>query len=353
MRIIKEKDINIRNVVNILSAGGLIIYPTETVYGIGASVVDKTAIKKLNKYKKRPAGKPYSIIVSDIIMAKKYVTLNPTAENIYKTFLPGPVTVVSNGKHKVASGVESETGTLGIRIPSYKLVTDIVHRFGYPITATSANASYKKRPYSITDILSNISDNQKRLIDLIIDAGTLPKNEPSTVIDTTNDEAAILRQGSIYIKNKNEILSRSSENTKNCAKELWQKYEKFAGKRAIVFALTGKMGSGKTIFTKGLAKAMGIDNLITSPTYNMVNSYKSENNSKLIHIDVWRINSISEISDLNITQNINDRSVLAIEWADKIADTIRKFNEEAVVIWVKIENGIKENERIIKWGVVK
>ena len=354
MRIIKEKDINIQDVVDVLGAGGLVVYPTETVYGIGASAVDKKAIEKLNKYKKRPTGKPYSIVVSDVVMAKKYVTLNPTAENIYKTFLPGPITVISNGKHKVAQGVESETGTLGIRIPSYKLVTDIVSRFRNPITATSANASYKKRPYKIADIFSCLTEKQKCLIDLVIDAGTLPKNEPSTVIDTTYDEIAILRQGSVYIQNKNEVLSRSPEETRNCAKELWQKYERFAGKRAIVFALTGKMGSGKTIFTKGLAKAMGVRDLVTSPTYNIVNHYQIENKTnKFIHIDVWRIGNESEISDLNISQDINDRSVLAIEWADKITDAIRKFNEEAIIVWVKINIGNIFNERSIEWGVEK
>ena len=287
-------------------------------------------------------------------MAKKYVVLNPTAENIYKTLLPGPITVVSNGKHKVAQGVESETGTLGIRISSYKLVTDIVNKFKIPITATSANASYKKRPYKTSDIFSCLTEKQKRLIDLVIDAGTLPKNEPSTVIDTTYDEVAILRQGSVYIQNKNRVLSRSPEETRNCAKELWQKYERFAGKRAVVFALMGKMGSGKTIFTKGLAKAMGVRDLVTSPTYNIVNHYKIENNSnKLIHIDVWRISNESEISDLNISKDINDGSVIAIEWADKIADIIRKFNEEAIVVWVKINSGKTVNERSIEWGVEK
>jgi L-threonylcarbamoyladenylate synthase len=354
MKIVKEKDVDIRGVADILAAGGLVIYPTETTYGIGASAINKTAIEKLNKYKKRPAGKPYSVAVSDIAMAKKYASLNPAAENIYKTFLPGPVTIISTGKHTLAPGVESETGTLGIRIPSYKLVTDIVNEFGSPITATSANASYKKRPYKIADILVYLTEKQKRLIDLIIDAGTLPKNEPSTVIDTTYDDIAILRQGSIYLKNKDEILSRSPEDTKNCAKELWQKYDKYAGKRAVIFALTGKMGSGKTIFTKGLAKAMGVSDTVTSPTYNIVNNYQTKKNiNKLVHIDVWRINNTDELFDLDICKDATDRSIFAIEWADKIADAVRKIHEDAIVIWVKIENGKKISERNISWGVEK
>lgn len=145
MKIINNDKNAVKSAVEVLASGGLVIYPTETIYGIGADALNPGAIVKLAKYKQRPLGKPYSIAVSDIKMAEKYVTLNESARNIYKEFLPGPVTVVSTGKHVVAQGVESETGTLGIRIPDYKLVIDIVKSFGKPITSTSANASYKKK----------------------------------------------------------------------------------------------------------------------------------------------------------------------------------------------------------------
>lgn len=338
-------------VVQILSKGGLVVYPTETVYGIGADATNTQAIKKLNKYKKRPVGKPYSIAVCDKEMAERYVTLNDSAKKIYNTLLPGPVTVISKGKHKVAAGVESELGTLGIRIPDYPLLLSIIRKFGRPITATSANASYQKRPYEVSDILDNISEKQKGLIDLIIDGGVLLANEPSTVIDTTQDDTPILRQGDVVIKDKSEILSRSEENTKNFAKELWQKYESYSGKRAIVFALRGEMGSGKTIFTKGLAKAMGIDETIVSPTYNLIVNYNaSSKHPKLSHVDVWRLKDSSELKDLNIISEVSDKSILSIEWADKISDHIRKFKDDAVIIWVDIKMGKTDNERIISWG---
>src|SRR3989344_4931023 len=252
MQTIKRKNVKIKDIITILNDGGLVVYPTETLYGIGVDATNEKAILKLNNYKKRPLGKPYSIAVDSQKMAEEYVLINKTAKDLYKKFLPGPVTIVYKGLHKVAPGVESELGTLGVRIPDYQLILDIVRKFAKPITATSANASYKKRPYKITDILENISDKQKNLIDLIIDVGTLPTREPSTVIDTTLDDPVILRQGDFKLKDKNELLSRSPENTKNIAKELWQKYESFSGKRAIVFALEGEMGVGKTVFTKGL-----------------------------------------------------------------------------------------------------
>jgi len=358
-QIIKNDETAIQKAVDVLKNGGLVIYPTETLYGIGVDATNLEAIKKLTEYKNRPFGKPYSIAVTDQLMAEKYVELNDTAKNLYKTFLPGPLTVISKalpagrqGKHKVAPGVESEDGTLGIRIPDYKLVTDIVKAFGKPITSTSANASYKKRPYKISDILENISNKQKDLIGLIIDAGTLPPNEPSTVIDTTLDDSIVLRQGEIKFSEKNEIVSRSEESTQNLAKEIWQKYGKNTGKRAIIFALQGEMGTGKTIFTKGLARAMGITELVTSPTFALENEYQN-GATKLYHFDAWRLEKSNELQSLGFENLIKNKSVISIEWAERVADTIREFDDEAIIIWVKIVFVKNENDRIISWGVTQ
>jgi L-threonylcarbamoyladenylate synthase len=350
MQIIKNDKKAVRVATEILKSGGLVIYPTETLYGIGADATNPKAIQKLTKYKNRPFGKPYSIAVTNQKMAGECVELNTAAKNLYKEFLPGPLTVISKGKHKVAHGVESEDGTLGIRIPDFKLVMDIVKKLGKPITATSANASYKKRPYSIPDILDNISDKQKSLIDLIIDAGELPHNEPSTVIDTTLDDPVTLRQGRIKLADKNEVLSRSEEGTQNLAKELWQKYESHIGKRAIVFALQGEMGTGKTIFTKGLARAMGITELVTSPTFALENEY-STGQEKLFHFDAWRLEKPDELRALGFEDLVKNKSVISIEWAERVSDIIREFDDEAIIVWVKIDFGKAENERGISWGV--
>lgn len=357
MEIIKPGRDAVDQAVTVLKSGGLVIYPTETVYGIGAGATNPGAIKKLSKYKNRPFGKPYSIAVAGQKMAEEYVELNATAKNLYREFLPGPLTVISKGKHKVAPGIESEDGTLGIRIPAYKLVIDVVSKLGKPITATSANASYKKRPYKISDILENISEKQKGLIDLIIDAGELPPNEPSTVIDTTFDDPVTLRQGEIKFSDKNSVVSQSEENTQNIAKEIWQKYEKHKNKRAIVFALQGEMGTGKTIFTKGLARAMGIKELVTSPTFNLINEYHG-----LTHIDAWRFEKSDELMALGFNDLINNKSVISIEWAERVADIIREFDDEAVIVWVKIEflpreasakwGGNTDNIRLISWEVL-
>lgn len=355
MEIIKENTKAIDKAIVTLNAGGTVIFPCETVYGIAVDCLNPKAVKKLNTYKKRPFGKPYAIMVSSQIMASDYVVLNKQAKKIYKNFLPGPVTVISNGLHKVSSGIESEVGTLGVRVPDYPFMQKLIEKFGRPIVATSANASYQRRPYKLSHILDNISEKQKKLIDLMIDAGTLPTREPSTVIDTTLDDPAILRQGDIKLKDKDEVLSRSDENTQNVAKELWQKYEYYKGKRAIIFALKGKMGAGKTVFTKGLAKAMGISEKVTSPTYDLLNTY-----GRLKHIDTWRmLDPNNEIKDIINKELLSDSTVIAIEWADKIEQYIRTLTEDAVVIWVDIEYlpagrqvEDKESERLISWGVL-
>ena len=388
MKVISLKSVSepevISQAVSFLQAGGLVIYPTETVYGAGVDAANHQAVAKLAKFKSRPLGKPYSVAVADQKMAEQYVILNQTAKNLYRTFLPGPLTVISKGvagegtplersqpvkrvgedvgagwspteprPGGLAPGVASETGTLGIRISSYPLVTAIVKKLGRPVTATSANAAYKKRPYKISDILDNISLKQKNLIDLIIDAGQLPRRDPSTVIDTTLDDPVTLRVGDIKLLPENQILSRSPENTQNLAKELWHKYQHFAGRRAIVFALEGPLGAGKTEFTKGLARAMGISQPVVSPTFSLMNHYSLLHTPySLLHIDAWRLQSPQELEDLNFAKLLIPGTVLALEWADRVADTIRSHAEDAIIIWIKIKYGKNQNDRLISWSAL-
>lgn len=353
MKIIKGS-FDINEIINVLKAGGLVIFPCETVYGVAVDSLNSKAVEKLNRYKQRPFGKPYAIMASSQKMAEKYVNLNNTAKNLYKRFLPGPVTVISKGRGKVAKGIESEIGTLGVRIPDYELMIDVINKFGRPIVATSANASYQRRPYKISDVLDNISGKQKSLVDLIIDAGELHHNEPSTVIDTTLDDPTVLRQGEIKFKGKDKILSRGEENTQNTAKDLWQKYEEYVGRRPIVFALEGPMGSGKTQFVKGLARAMGVKDNIISPTFNIILNYEPRTMKyALTHIDVWRIQDQAEFEALGFVKMLEDKNmVIAIEWAEKVADLIKNCRDDAVIIWVRIEYGKEENERLISWNII-
>ena len=343
----------IAEAVSCLARGGLLIYPTETTYGIGVDATNQRAVNALLTYKKRREGKPLSIAVFDMNMAEKFVDLNQAARNIYASFLPGPVTVVSKGKHVVVTGVESENGSLGIRIPAYDLVLQIVKAFGKPITATSANASYKKRPYCLEDIMQFLSPRQKSLIDLVIDAGELPHNEPSTVIDTTLDDVEVLRQGKLTVSEKNTITSNTESETQELGKKLVLKYKNLLTYKALVFCLVGEMGAGKTQFCKGIANGLGIKDTVISPTFILSRNYPFEAEGKkteLIHIDTWRLFSSQEFLELGFSTMIDNCRVIVIEWADRVAETLKQYNDEAKLIWVKFSYGKKENDRIIKYG---
>ena len=92
---------------------------------------------------------------------------------------------------------------------------------------------------------------------------------------------------------------------------------------------------------------MGIDNEITSPTFSLMNNYKN-----LFHLDVWRMETEKELEDLGFKKIISDKSVIAVEWADRVFDVIRRYNEEAIIIWIKIKYGKSENDRLISWVTV-
>ncbi len=311
-----EKQI-IQTTLEILASGGLVIFPTETTYGAGVDATNQAAVDKLLAYKSRREGKPLSIAVADQNTAAKYVKLNEQAKELYQRFLPGPVTVVSQGRNEAAAGVESEFGTLGVRIPDYPLLLEILKAFGKPMTATSANASGQKRPYQVQDILQNISQKQRELIDLVLDAGQLPKNEPSTVIDTTLSTPTVLRAGLIRADNQPQLVSHSEQETKKIAGTLMLKYWSELKEKGLVFGLSGPLGAGKTIFTKGIAEFLQIEETITSPTYSYLESYQFTRHGiegQLHHLDLWKVDQAETLERLELSLLLQPKNVVVIEW---------------------------------------
>lgn len=351
----RTNPLSVEKAAAILRSGGLIIYPTETCYGLGVDATRPAAVKKLLQYKSRREGKPVSIAVSDKNMARAYVIINKTAKNLYDNFLPGPLTVVSEGKGNVAPGIESEYGTLGVRIPDFPLIHDIITELGKPITATSANVSYKPRPYSVDALLSNLPDKQKKLIDLIIDAGTLPEREVSTVVDTTLNSINLMREGQIQFKTQAENLmhahTTSPEKTQSFGSIVMLKHLDTLRNKPLILALVGELGAGKTQFTKGIARQLGITATIKSPTFTITQEYpysRGASIGKLIHIDAWRINGQNEFNALSISKNIRTGNVIVIEWADKFFPLLQRIAQgnNAQLLIVRLEH-FSENERDI------
>ncbi len=343
----------VKQAVAALKNGGLVIYPTETCYGVAAAANNTNAVKKLLQYKRRPEGKPISIAVSSKEMAEAYVELNQTAKDIYDKFLPGPVTVISKNLGKVAPGLASEQDNLGVRIPDAEIAIALIEQLGAPITATSANISGKKTPYTIEDITENMSSKQRELIDIILDAGELPHNPPSTVIDTTKEDLKVLRHGDIAFGRliTTEIVS-SDEAMQQQGAALIESYKNILAEKSLLLMFNADLGAGKTQFIKGVAKQLQIKTIVNSPTFVLLKEYEHVFNNlagKLIHIDAWRLESLEEMDSFKLQQYFKAGNVIAVEWAGMAKEYLESISERDDVVKIYIEIEYKSlTERTLK-----
>lgn len=329
--------------VAVLRNGGLVVYPTETMYGIGCDAQNEAAVTKLLRFKERPAGKAISVLVSSKEEAAQIVAINPSAEQLFRTFLPGPVTVVCKDKGVVDPRLPSELGTLGVRISSYQVASALAAQYARPLTSTSANAAGGPRPYEVDELLNHLSPTQQQAIDLIIDDGLLPKREPSTVIDTTQEVQKIIRSGERVEDLVPPFVTRDEEATQTYAEKLMASLLHVLPEKAVIFALEGEMGMGKTQFAKGVARALGIDRTITSPTFTLIKEYPGEVQEKtihFIHIDLWRLEKV-DVDELGLDGYIHPKYVVVIEWSSSLVSYLKALGERAVVHRLLLE----ENER--------
>ncbi|MFH1587286.1 MAG: L-threonylcarbamoyladenylate synthase [Candidatus Diapherotrites archaeon] len=190
--ILKVGNVAARKAAQVLKNDGVIIYPTETSYGMGGSVKSFKAIRKIKKIKGRDARKPISIIVSDEKMAVRYCKLGKNSKKLIRKFMPGPLTLVVPKKKTVPDSL-SRKG-IAFRIPANKFARDMCNELGAAITATSANFSSEPANYSAKKIIEKFDVK----VDLVIDAGRLPKRKASTLFDV--GKGIVLRKGKISEK---------------------------------------------------------------------------------------------------------------------------------------------------------
>jgi len=143
-------------------------------------------------------------------------------------------------------------------------------------------------------------------------------------------------------------ISHSPQETAKIAQQIWADIQSFLGQKAIIIALGGELGSGKTTFTKALAHTMGIKDLVVSPTFTLHEEY-----DHFDHIDAWRVEDPSEIIALGLEKMIENKRVIVIEWAEKIKKEIDKFRSQAMIIWIKFEYGRAVSERLVSWHDLK
>ena len=187
-------DKELEEVSNVLNGGGVVIFPTETVYGIAASALNEKAIDKLYKAKKRPREKAINIMVSDRNEIEKYAYVkSETERKIILKFMPGELTIILDKKYDFGDSFTLSDGTIGIRIPNNEIALSILKKVKIPLIVSSANISGMDSGINPEEIKKYFSES----VDILIDGGILEKGIPSTIIKVLNNKIIILREGKI------------------------------------------------------------------------------------------------------------------------------------------------------------
>lgn len=190
-RIEEEK---LKEVANCIKNNGLVVFPTETVYGIGANALDENAVAKIFDAKGRPNDNPLIVHICNEEMLKKLVTnVNEIEMLLMKHFWPGPMTIILEKKERLPNNVTCGLKTVGIRMPQNQIALDLIRLANVPIAAPSANLSGKPSGTTIDDIYEELKDK----VDYMIDGGISTIGVESTVLKVVNHEVVILRPGKI------------------------------------------------------------------------------------------------------------------------------------------------------------
>ncbi len=182
----------IHRAAELLAGGGIIIYPTDTVYGLGCSVTDKNAIERIHLVKRQRADKPFSFVCSDLTHISEYAQVSNAAFKVMKRMIPGPYTFIlpASRMKQLPKILVSKRKTVGIRVPDSPVTQALVRELGHPILSTSVTLD-SSEPLNDPDVIREHFNNA---VDLILDGGVL-LSEPSTVLDLTGEAPVVVRKG--------------------------------------------------------------------------------------------------------------------------------------------------------------
>ncbi len=180
----------IHRVVETLKQGGVIAYPTDTIYGIGCDIFNRKGVRKIYQIKQRDPRKPFSFICADLSDVSNYAQVSNFAYKIMRRHLPGPYTFVLEATRAVPDLLTTRQKTVGIRIPDNPIALSIVRELGHPLVTTSANLSGDH----VMNDPQDIDQQLGRQLEMVIDGGILT-GDPSTVISLIDDRVELLREG--------------------------------------------------------------------------------------------------------------------------------------------------------------
>jgi L-threonylcarbamoyladenylate synthase len=178
----------------VVHAGGIIVYPTDTLYGLGADPKNPDAVRKLFTIKGRQAGQPILLLIKDANEVLDWAAdITPRAEGLMKKFWPGPLTLVFKARREVMAQLTGGAGTIGLRVPGNALTRQLLASLGIALTGTSANIAGKPGPRTAQEAAEAIGE----MVDMVLDGGRTEGGDPSTVVDVSADEPMVIREGVI------------------------------------------------------------------------------------------------------------------------------------------------------------
>ena len=196
----------IEEAIGILKEGGIVAFPTDTVYGLAAAMSIPGAVERVYAVKRRPADMALPLLVGNVSgIAGLAATLPPTAERLIEAFMPGPLTIVLAASSAVPETITAGGGTVAVRIPAHPTPIALIRGTGGPITGTSANVSGLASPLTAAEVRSQLGDD----VDLIIDRGEPCPGAASTIVDITGATPIVLREGAISLAQLREVVGET------------------------------------------------------------------------------------------------------------------------------------------------
>jgi L-threonylcarbamoyladenylate synthase len=203
----------VRRAAGVIRAGGLVAFPTETVYGLGANALDAAAVARIFAAKGRPATNPVIVHVADADHVRDVAAAWPeAAAGLAARFWPGPLTLVVPRRPEVPDAVTAGGPTVALRCPAHVVARELIWEAGVPVAAPSANRSTELSPTRAEHVLKGLDGR----IDLILDGGPCPRGIESTVVDVTGGAVRVLRPGPITVPMLEEVVGRVEPASRGC-----------------------------------------------------------------------------------------------------------------------------------------
>ena len=197
---LSERDFNW--ILGVLDQGGVIGYPTDTAYGLGADPFNVSAVERIFRVKERPETKPVLLLVNSISMVERIAQPSDVFRTVAERYWPGPLTLVLPAQPVVSGLVTAGTGTIGVRWPVAPFAMRLIEARQCPLTGTSANKSGSPSPVTADEVSEQLGET----IDLLVDGGELPFRSGSTLLDISSDPPVLLREGPVRLESLREFF---------------------------------------------------------------------------------------------------------------------------------------------------